>query len=275
PTQAPLPDGKVTYADYFAISDAISDLYLYDANGDLAIDELDLAAWDTIEEYSALSLTLMPQDLETANITGDLGAFMREQIVDKADIERFFEVSGSTFGKTWDKQMKSFLEYDFFGDPGDPGNLGDSFQSFDIDGDGKVTAKDLGRISDAKLAVDIMKNVFVTLLNQFHDAGFTSDPADDNYIGKRMDDVEVMLMCTGAYSTDMWADLNKDDKIDSADFAIYRHLYDNSGAAQWWPFDPIINAQGTHITDIDTYLTGGLWGQIYPDSTETKALNEF
>ncbi|MFA6610610.1 MAG: dockerin type I domain-containing protein, partial [Candidatus Omnitrophota bacterium] len=226
----------------FAIKDVVGNLYRYDINGDGSVNYLDSSAWDSIEEYYQLGLTLTEAEIKQANLTGDVDDFLRKDIVNESDILRYLAASGSWFGRTWNPtDMKAFLEYDFVKD--------DTFQSYDVNRDGVVSVKDLARIRDAITATGIMTVTFSAFIYDVYGMEYADD------IMLHMDEVESVIRGDGAYSEDLYhrADINKDGVVDRDDLAMYSRLYVDSEAGMVDPFGGVTDV---YIGELAKYVAG-------------------
>ncbi|MDD5422774.1 MAG: dockerin type I domain-containing protein, partial [Candidatus Omnitrophica bacterium] len=237
-------DGNDTFdvRDVLKVGDVVTRLSQYDVNSDGVLNDEDLAAWDTIEEYYALGLKITDDDLAKANIIDD---YTGTGAVDEQDILRFLQISGSSYVngslRAGQPLTEWFLDHDF---------TADSYKSFDVDEDGELTVRDLSRIADVGKAVNYLSTTMLEVYKQVLNAEYfpkpdgspSTDPKDEVIPANavtHLDELENFFLCRGRYSsistfdgislpTYMRADLNLDGKIDKNDLTIYKKLFVSS-----------------------------------------------
>ncbi|MDD3089111.1 MAG: hypothetical protein PHT95_04115, partial [Candidatus Omnitrophica bacterium] len=187
-------DGIVDAQDVQMISDAVNNVAKHDINGDYVLNEEDLSAWDSVLYFSSLALNIQPEDINTANLTGDMDYYYNTGIVDAADLARYKEISGYN-------------------------EVTGTFRNFDVNLDGQVNATDVSYISRVNNLNNLLTTSILPFLKAKLDVDWTATPGE-KYILNFVDmpgGVEDLLL--------PWADVNADGVVDSKDQATYEVLY--------------------------------------------------
>ncbi|MGB2630706.1 MAG: hypothetical protein WBD17_05705, partial [Candidatus Omnitrophota bacterium] len=224
-------DGIVDEADRARIKEVVSRMVQYDINGDLAINDDDLSAWDAVKAYVDLGMTMSIEDTATANLTGDFDPYIMRDIVDLADRQRYWEISGYN-------------------------PINGTFRNFDVNLDGKITMLDVSYIARVYNLNTIITGTILPFLQEKEDVEWTLPSGGyTTSILNHIDEMETMLID--------WADLNADGEVDQVDMDTYEVLYIDYMQNNGTPLrldvpapgdDSIDQADKTWITGVKDYL---------------------